>query len=489
MSHEIRTPLNAVIGFTEQLSGSRLNTDQTTYVERIQRSGQHLRQLINDILDYAKLESGKVSLENIGFQPVQHVRDVVALLEKKAADKGLYIKTETAADIPEVLIGDPVRLNQVIINLVDNALKFTKKGGVSINLSADRSSDSGILLKISITDTGIGIPKDKIETIFEDFAQADSSTTREFGGTGLGLSIVKKIIDTMNGRLDVQSEEDKGTTFTVSLPFSKGTTDDIPLNRIEKKSVDFSGRSILIVDDQPFNIELAETILTRTGATVKSCHNGLEALENLENNQFDIVLMDIQMPEMSGLEATKQLRKSKGINRDTRIIALTAGSSDKDKTMAIEAGMNDILLKPFTQDDLLNIISSHLEETDADLVTNEPDLTNLASLSNGDESFVIHMLDIFLDNSEKDLHALENCKDDDFSRIQALAHKMKPPCRHLGLEMTVNTLKEIEEAAALEDSGTIDILIDRLAQEFQTIHPAIEKELRNLRKGKAQSSA
>jgi len=488
MSHEIRTPLNAVIGFTEQLEESSLSSKQLGFVERIQRSGKHLQQLINDILDYAKLESGKVALEKIGFQPEKHLRETMELFEKQAADKGLELVTEVEENIPAILIGDPVRYSQVVINLVSNALKFTSKGSVSVSLRANQLAGSRVTLVLEVADSGIGIPQEKLQHIFEDFAQADSSTTREYGGTGLGLSIVRKIVKAQNGQLDVHSEEGRGTTFTISIPYTTGTMEDLPKNIIHHGAPYIQGKRILIVDDQEFNRELVETILRKTGAEPTTCSNGLDAVERLKSNPADLVLMDIQMPGLSGLDATKQIRAHDGTNQEIPIIALTAGSSDKEKEAIRAAGMNDVLLKPFSQADLMQMLGKYLGEPNTRHVPG-PDLTDLRNLSNGDDAFIIQMLEIFINNNRNDFSALEEaCSLFDFAKIKSLSHKMIPPCRHLGFNGVVDQLRKLESAAITEDRDAIRQAISILSADLALLYPEIEKELLKLTNQQASSS-
>ncbi|MEJ2006004.1 MAG: response regulator, partial [Cyclobacteriaceae bacterium] len=270
------------------------------------------------------------------------------------------------------------------INLVSNALKFTKKGGVHIDLSARGLTSRRVSLTLNVRDTGVGIPEDKIRHIFEDFAQADSSTTREFGGTGLGLSIVRKIIEAQNGQLEVKSVVGEGTEFIISIPYTIGSESDLPDRPEEKSQPVLDGSRILVVDDQEFNRELVESILARIGASVVSCSNGLEAVEYMEKEVFDLVLMDIQMPGLSGIDAAKKIRSSAGLNQNTCIIALTAGSSEKEKQAILEAGMNDLLLKPFRQAELERILHKYLDQTRNKAKTPGPDLSELMDRSNGD---------------------------------------------------------------------------------------------------------
>ncbi len=489
MSHEIRTPLNAVIGFTEQLTQSDLRGNQRSHVDKIQRSANHLQQLINDILDYAKLESGKMNLEQVGFRPDKHLRETVELFESQAREKNLELITKMG-QFPEVVIGDPVRFSQLIINLVSNALKFTKEGGVTINLDSKELHDHRVSLILEVTDTGIGIAEEKLQHIFDDFAQADSSTTREFGGTGLGLSIVRKIVNACQGQLDVVSKPGSGTTFSILLPFTVGSESDLPQTSA-RVGINLDNKRILVVDDQEFNRELVETILTKLGADVSTCEDGREAVDELKNAAYDLVLMDIQMPGLSGLEAAQEIRSGEGPNTSIPIVALTAGSSEKEKQAIEAAGMDDLLLKPFSQNELLKILAKHLQvnveqETQPGLV---PDLTDLMELANGDESFVVNMLQIFINNSKSDLSELQKAlAQDDRQRVKALAHKMIPPCRHLGFDEVVEILQNLESISVEKDKASLRESVENVTGLLESLYPGIEKELRKLTQQQASSS-
>ncbi len=493
MSHEIRTPLNAVIGFTEQLEASSLDGSQKNYVEKIHRSGQHLLQLINDILDYAKLESGEVKLEEIGFKPAKQTSDIIDLFQEQAGNKQLYLRSVISPELPSVLIGDPVRFNQIIINLVSNALKFTREGGIEIRLypaGEDRNGKLNVILEVS--DTGVGIAEEKIQQIFQEFAQADSSIAREYGGTGLGLSIVQKITTAHNGNITVASEPGKGTTFKVTLQYGIGGEQDLPISTKKKIIPTFNGQQVLAVDDQEFNRELVETILKKWNIVVTMASNGNEAVKLAGEKAFDLILMDIQMPGMSGLEASEQIRNSSGPNRKTPIIALTAGASRKEQLASEDAGMNGMLLKPFTQNDMHVMLSEHFGKSPEIPEVHHAihlDMTDLVNLANGDDAFVINMLEIFLKNNRADFAQLDEAvKAGDLKQIRSLTHKMIPPCRHLGFTDIVDLLRKMEHAAEDDQTDNVRSFHEDLCVEIEQMYPLVEQELRKFTERQASSA-
>ncbi|PXA04982.1 hypothetical protein DDZ13_03175 [Coraliomargarita sinensis] len=369
MSHEIRTPMNSVLGFTELLQTSDLSAEQRVWTNLIQSSGNSLLSIINDILDFSKIEAGMLELEQIPFSLEENIKSVTDSFSPIVAQKKVDLRVEHQNQLPKHVIGDPVRLRQVITNLLSNALKFTEQGSIAIR-TAFAESDNGGAVNIRVIDTGIGIPEDKIEGLFEQFTQADSSTTRRFGGTGLGLAICKRIVEAMNGTIQVASEFGKGTTFTLSIPFStlspaKNKPDTKPpsLDGIEKIAT--HSIPVLLVDDNQVNKKLGETILNRLGCSVSLASNGMEAIEMLKSQHFDIVFLDCQMPILDGYETTRKIRQLEAETCESAfhsekpiyIVALTANATNEDRDKCFECGMDDYLSKPLKINDFRDAIS------------------------------------------------------------------------------------------------------------------------------------
>ncbi len=375
MSHEIRTPLNAIIGFTQVILKTKLNPTQKEYLTTIQKSGDTLLTLINDILDLAKVEAGKMTFENIPMRLTESITDVLHTFEIKAQEKNLQMISNYDVNIPEVLLGDPVRLHQIILNLVNNAIKFTAEGTISINASLSDQTEQLSFIEFTISDTGIGIPEDKLHDIFENFQQASSDTARNYGGTGLGLSIVKKLVEGQGGKLSVSSKVNEGSQFCFRLPFKKQKgvwneptiTDDIKIHEKEF-SVNTSITSnllknklkVLVVEDNKMNQRLMKALLTDFGFEYDIADNGKIAIEKSESNTYDIILMDLQMPEMNGIETTDYIRSK--IKSQIPIILLTADVTTMDEEKCKAAGMNDYIAKPVNEKVLYNKMISLLEQ-------------------------------------------------------------------------------------------------------------------------------
>ena len=365
MSHEIRTPMNAILGMTRLLLEQEPRTDQLKYLNSIKHASDNLLVIINDILDLSKIQAGKINLEKIPFNLRNEINAVYETMKVNADDKGLNLLTAVDETCPKTIIGDPYRLSQILLNLTGNAIKFTEKGNVTIQTTCT-SADDQVIVKFSVIDSGIGIAKDKLDYIFDMFTQETSSTTRKFGGTGLGLAICKKLIELQGGNITVESETGKGSVFSFAIPFAIGK--DIAEHNAKddhKQQVVATMKNvrILLVEDNEFNQMVAVDTLERSieGAKVTIAGNGRIAIDMLLNNTFDIVLMDIQMPEMDGHEATKNIRS----NSDEKInsipiIAMTASVIKAEVDKCFESGMNEFVGKPFSVGELLEKMSKLL---------------------------------------------------------------------------------------------------------------------------------
>lgn len=364
MSHEIRTPMNGIIGMAQLIAGTRLTEEQKEYVETIKESASNLLVIINDILDITKIVAGKIVIEQVDYNFKDVVKNSVKINQFKAEDKGVLLTSEIDKNIHPVLIGDPVRLNQILINLIGNAIKFTEKGEVKVKVKMLEEDKEKVKLEFSVEDTGIGIPEDKINSIFESFTQASSSTTRKYGGTGLGLTITKQLIELQGGVISVSSKVGVGSIFKFVLTINKsnaGVTATKEVAENNKLSQPFSDIKILLVEDNLINQKVASYTLTKQGAEVEIANHGKEAILMLEKKKYDIILMDIQMPEMDGFETTQYIRNSvkESINK-TPIIAMTASALVSEKAKCLASGMNDYISKPFQAKELYEKISSQL---------------------------------------------------------------------------------------------------------------------------------
>ena len=361
MSHEIRTPINGVIGMTGLLLDTELSPQQRDYTEIIGKSADALLALVNDILDISKIEAKKLTLEAIDFELWQVVNDVRQTLSYLADKKGLEFVCASNGHLPQFVTGDPNRLRQILSNLVNNAIKFTLSGSVRINVRALQTTATNVQLKFSVEDTGIGIPQDAIERMFQPFTQVDASTTRKFGGTGLGLSICRHLTEMMGGQIGVTSEEHKGSTFwfTVTLPLAasaKQKEAPKPLNLKPARPL-----LVLIAEDSPVNQLIAVKMVEKMGHSVVAVNNGRQAMDAISNGTFDIILMDCQMPEIDGYEATRWLRRQPGPASRIPVIAFTANALDGDADKCIEAGMDDYVSKPTRYDELFEKIENAMK--------------------------------------------------------------------------------------------------------------------------------
>ncbi|MFY8021143.1 MAG: response regulator [Bacteroidia bacterium] len=357
MSHEIRTPMNAIIGLSELLLEEGFSGTTLENLKSIKYSADNLLVIINDILDFSKIEAGKITFESIDFDLRHRMNELKKTFDHRAQEKGLLFNVIVEPNVPQALLGDPYRLNQILFNLVGNALKFTSDGTVEVKVKIFEQSNSGIKLRFDVTDSGIGIPKDKQDKIFESFTQANTDTTRKYGGTGLGLAITKNLTQLQGGEISIESEVGKGTTFSVVIPYKLGEKQVIEdrNKQFENEVQDLSRIKILLVEDNLMNQFVAKQFFKKWNNEVAVANNGAEAIKILsERSDIDLVLMDLQMPEMSGFQAAEIIRAEQSMvkNSEVPIIALSADAFLETRRKVLEAGMDDFVTKPFKPDEL-----------------------------------------------------------------------------------------------------------------------------------------
>lgn len=491
MSHEIRTPMNAITGMISLALGTQLTEEQRDYLNSIRQSADFLLDIVNDILDLSKIEAGKMEIQEIDFDLRVLVEGIFSSMSVQAKDKGIDLVYEIGPGVPDVLKGDQMRLRQIIANLLGNAIKFTEKGKVFLKIEKDSPihpfPDSPIHLLFSVSDTGIGIPEDRCGAIFESFTQVDASTTKRYGGTGLGLSICKKLVKMMGGEIWVESKIGEGSTFHFTATFNQGKTAGEPVLEKTKATATLSLHplNILVVEDNVLNQKVMFHLLEGSGYCVKMAKNGVEAIEALGKEDFDVVLMDIHMPDMDGFEATRLIRnpESQVKNHHVPIIAVTADTMKGDRDICIRVGMNDYISKPFNPEGLfekierLSLYSSKKEpthsksgaQTDGNVIDRRYLLDRY-----GDEDIVKDMLETFLEDAGMRIEETRRTfESGDIDYLLQQAHSIKGSSATVGAVGLNDAASRLELAARERDLKKAAALFNRLEAELNKVKAAL----------------
>lgn len=501
VSHEIRTPMNAISGFVDQLLKKPLEESIAATLNIIKSSSDHLVRVINEVLDFSKLQSGKMKLEAVHYSISTLLNEINWLFAQKAEEKKIEFKIEKESKLPETLFGDPLRLKQILINLVSNALKFTNEGSVKVLIDAKNITTKNLTLYITIEDTGIGIDKPYLDKIFEDFTQAENETTRKFGGTGLGLSIVKKLVDLQNGTIHVESIKNKGSKFTCKIPYKVGSSDKIEESRVivpVELPEEIRKKHVLIVDDEVYNRKLTSSILQKWEMSFEEAEDGKKAIEMLSGKHYDLLILDIQMPGADGFEVSKHIRQTlKRTSEETVIILSSAASvSSEDLSHYKSLGIDTYLSKPFTEESLLAAITSifnktvvleekkHLESViKGNKHATVANLDELYKFAGNDMNFVEEMLNSFIESFDKALLEIENAiSDKNLEAVNNIAHKMASPCRHIGAEKLLKFIKKAElQSETNTDSQEIKTTLSEIKNEYHLVKKHINQHILKLK--------
>ncbi len=485
MSHEIRTPLNAIIGFLRELKRLDLTTTQNQFVENSFNAAQHLLSIINNILDISKIESGEMSLDNTVFSLKECISDIISILQPKARQKKILLKARFSDDLFSAFKADALKIKQILYNIIGNSLKFTNVGEICLECKVIKDFSNHQKLEICITDTGIGMSEEYVKHIFKKFNQEDSSISRKYGGTGLGMAITRELIHLMKGEIKIKSKKNVGTEISIFLDMNKSIEKSESKNIEVKEHISIEGTRVLLVEDNELNQLVAENSLTHFGCEVTKADNGKMAVDILSKQQFDIILMDIQMPELDGIEATKILRQE--FRLGTPIIALTANAFKTEIDNCIAAGMNSYITKPFDEDELLKIIYKNIKmQSNLEINNSEEDkilydLRNIQALSRGNDDFIQKMLSIFITQTQETIPMVEKAfEEKNYAEIARLIHRIKPSIEGVGIYSIKETVKDLE-VKSKEQQADFPELYTMFLEVKETLFTAINQLEREIK--------
>ncbi|HEV8512202.1 MAG TPA: ATP-binding protein [Cyclobacteriaceae bacterium] len=499
MSHEIRTPMNAIIGFTKVILKTDLSAKQREYLTAIKMSGDALIVLINDILDLAKVDAGKMTFEQTPFKMALSISAMLHLFEPKIQEKNLQLVKEYDDRIPEVVMGDPVRLHQIILNLVSNAVKFTSKGKITVGVRLISEDEEKATIEFAVSDTGIGIKQENITKIFESFRQASSGTSRLYGGTGLGLAIVKQLVEPQGGSINVVSKVGEGSTFSFILDFRKTNANPEIIEEMLELNPEIKNIKVLVVEDMALNQLLMKTLLDDFGFERDIAGNGKVAIEKLQNKLYDVVLMDLQMPEMNGFEATEYIRNV--MKSKIPIIALTADVTTVDLAKCKAVGMNDYIAKPVDErllySKIVGLVKKPIKQPeeirdDESEKKNERcvDLDYLMHRTKSDPALMTEMISLYLEQTPPLVHTMkQSFRDKDWSLLHAAVHKMIPSFSIMGISPSFeNMAKRIKDyATTQQQSDQIQDLVLQIENVCNQACKELEEELHLIKNTKNEN--
>lgn len=479
MSHEIRTPLNAIVGLIRELDKSNLNTQQKEYTKGAGTAAKHLLSIVNNVLDMSKIESGELVVKNEDFSLYSTLDNVVSILQSNIRKKKLNLELNIDKKINKALIGDLQLLRQILFNIIGNSIKFTNKGTITIKAELLSEKNDIQEIKISINDTGIGMTSDFLSKIFDKFSQENNKRKSEIGGTGLGMAITKELVNISNGKLNITSEEGVGTCVDIVYKFKKGNIERLYAVDLEESSTILKNKHILVVDDDAINRIVARKTLEYLGCNVVEAHNGKEAIEKLQNNKIDLVLMDIQMPVLNGVEATLAIRNK--LKNNVPIIALTANAFKNDIDKYLAAGMNDYITKPFEENTMFSVLNNiFAEEINSPSYINDPqyyDISEYGSLDD-DESFaktLIAAFEVELNTLIPDLQLIIATKN--YDELYSTIHKIKPSIEILKINSIFDETEYINNKIAKNWDELLDNKANKILNTLDHVHSQIKKDL------------